>query len=85
MCAEAVGRPVLIIEHHDDRGAGVEVFADLHQQFRPAVAGREDLDHQLGRHVQVVVGERALGQAGKTVERYVGTAHGVGVALRDHA
>ena len=65
------------------RGGNVFVVADLLVDVAPAVVGRTDLDHQIGRDRHVTGGQRPLRNVGVAVETDIRAAHGVGVALGD--
>ncbi len=81
-----VHRPRLGIEHADDRHPHFQILGDLRQHLRPAVVGGKHLDDQVGRDVQVAApGQRSLRHLRIAVERHIGTAKGVRVALGDDA
>ena len=51
------GGALLGVNHPDQTGAGVEELPDLLEDVAPPIAGRENLDRQVRRQVQEVVGD----------------------------
>ena len=75
--------PPLIVEHEHDGGARIEILRNLSENLRPSVAGRQDLDNQVGRDIQVAIGQRPLRNPSVSVEANVRASHRVGTALGD--
>ena len=74
-----------VVEHEDDGCPRVEVLRHLREYLWPAVTRREDLDYQVGRRVEVAIGQRPLGNAGETVEGNISPSHRVGASFGNDA
>ncbi len=73
------------VEDHDHADASIQILGHLAQHLPPAVVGREDLEDEVGRDIEITGRERASRDAFIAIKADIRPTDRVRSALGDHA